>query len=266
MKNPARSLKLLLLGIGVCLGLSSGRVSGSATPLLHQPEFVLSNVLRAAQQKIQTTNVYLSHRVLLREELGDDGKVQKKDEQLFLVRVENGKTRYVPLTNQTTTASSNSNDDQRQQQFRSRDSRAITDELINRYAFTFLREEPAAKNHLLVFSFAPKSSDLPVKKMEDRLLNHLSGRVWIDSGDFQVARLEVGLPKKVGVWGGLLGSMHQFQFNLKRQQLEPGLWISESLQAKISGRKLFTSLNLRISETVAPATNLNARAVHLVTP
>ena len=85
------------------------------------------------------------------------------------------------------------------------------------------------------------ASDVPVKQMTDKVLNRLSGVVWVDETEFEVVKLDVHLTEKVSMWGGLLGSMETFQMSLLRARSQEGVWFNQSFNLALEGRRLLES-------------------------
>ena len=47
--------------------------------------------------------------------------------------------------------------------------------------------------------------------MVDRLLNRISGTVWIDVEEFEVARADIQLRSEVNLLGGVIGSLKKLE-------------------------------------------------------
>src|SRR5688572_20917690 len=75
----------------------------------------------------------------------------------------------------------------------------LTKEFIARYTFELVGREMVAERESYVMSFKPVSDKLPVKQMTDRLLNRLTGKVWIDCREFEIAKAQIDLPGEVNM-------------------------------------------------------------------
>jgi len=99
-----------------------------------------------------------------------------------------------------------------------------------------------------VLSFQPKSADLPVKRKLDRLLNKVSGKVWIDEQDYEISRADLHLAENVSAWGGMLASVRKFLFRLEQTKVDEAVWLPSFVDGYIDGRILIRSLHMRLKQ------------------
>ena len=100
-----------------------------------------------------------------------------------------------------------------------------------------------------MLTFRPRSNKLPVRKVTDRLLNRLGGKVWVDAREFEVAKAEIDLLGEVTMWGGVLGAMKKFSFDVERTRVD-GVWFNRVSNFEVQGRKLLDGTHMRVkSET-----------------
>jgi hypothetical protein len=121
----------------------------------------------------------------------------------------------------------------------------LTKELTGRFAFELVGQENVAGRPAYVLSFEPKSDKLPVKQVTDRLINRLAGKVWVDKGEFEIAKAEIGLLDEVTMWGGVLGALKKFAFDVERTRVDD-VWFNRVSNFEMEGRKLFDSTRIRI--------------------
>lgn len=121
----------------------------------------------------------------------------------------------------------------------------LNKELAARYTFELVGREDVASRPAYVLTFRPRSDKLPVKQITDRLLNRLGGKVWIDSTEFEVAKAEIDLLSEVTMWGGVLGAMKKFSFNVERTRID-GVWFNRVSNFEMEGRKLLDSTRIRV--------------------
>jgi hypothetical protein len=79
----------------------------------------------------------------------------------------------------------------------------------------------------------------------DRLLNQLSGTLWIDAEEFEVARAEVSLQSEVNLLGGLIGSLKKLAYTLERTRVAEGVWFSTLANGDFQGRKLLDPTHIK---------------------
>jgi hypothetical protein len=85
--------------------------------------------------------------------------------------------------------------------------------------------------------------------LQDKLLNRLTGTVWVDEQDADAAKLSVSLTETVSLgWLGILGSLSQCQLLLERQRMPEGAWINARQSLMIQCRKLAAPMRFRLRE------------------
>ena len=126
----------------------------------------------------------------------------------------------------------------------------VTPELLDRYQCVVEKRVVLSNRATLVLTFKPKGGNLPSSAIEDKLLNRMTGRLWIDEGDADTARLEVSLTEPIFLgWFGLLGSLTQCDMTLERQRMPDGVWVNAKQALLIQCRKLTAAMHFRTTET-----------------
>jgi len=97
--------------------------------------------------------------------------------------------------------------------------------LHKRYHFTLLPPEPGSP---YVLSFRPKDIELPEKCRFDRVLNRLTGTIWIDEG-FNVRKAEARLTTPVRFGFGILAKVDEVLVSYL-QQRHGEAWLPASLR------------------------------------
>jgi hypothetical protein len=118
-------------------------------------------------------------------------------------------------------------------------------DLAARYKFTLVEQKVINGRNAYVLAFSPKSGDLPVHKLTDRLFNNIAGKLWIDAEDFEIARAEAHLQSEITLWGGIIGTLKQSDFTLERVRLPEGVWFSSYTHGYFEGRKLLEPIVYR---------------------
>ena len=226
-------------------------------------EQIVQRALTRAQwvQGLKRHTNYAYQKTTVVEELDGKGRVKTSKEKLLQVESglstlkelkKNGKA--VPLPAKREAEAEAAAD--RQQVTKSPRSRRddnwgeyLNKELTARYTFELVGREDVAGRPAYVLTFQPKSDKLPVKQITDRLLNHLGGKVWVDAGEFEVARAEIDLRDEVTMWGGVLGAMKKFTFDIERTRVDD-VWFNRVSNFEMEGRKLLDGTHIRVkSET-----------------
>jgi len=79
----------------------------------------------------------------------------------------------------------------------------------------------------------------------DTLLNRISGSVWVDAEEYEIARAEVYLGSEVNLLGGVIGSLKKLAFTMTRSRIAEGLWFDTFSSGDFEGRKLLDSTRIR---------------------
>lgn len=204
---------------------------------------------------------YTYHKTTLVEELDGKGRVKSSKEKSLLFESgigtltemkKNGKV--LPLPTRAASESEGAADRQhvtKGPRTRRDDSwgEYLNKELISRYSFELLGREDVAGRSAYVLKFRPRSDKLPVKEITDRLLNRLGGKIWVDAREFEVGKAEIDLLNEVTMWGGVLGAMKKFSFDVERARVDD-VWFNRVSNFEMQGRKLLDGTRIRVkSET-----------------
>jgi hypothetical protein len=204
---------------------------------------------------------YCFDQVKITEDLDDNGTVKKKKEQVFHITPIGG-VPYARLTRiggKLLSEKELKAEDELERKFRARlasgkaadekrKSLTISNDLLNRFDYSVIDRDTINGRDAYLIRFAPKSPLPPEKDLFDRFLNRMAGRVWVDSTDFEAARLEIELQESVDIFIGLIGSLKKLDFTIERQRLPDGFWVPAGSHGEIQSRKLFISSRTRYRE------------------
>lgn len=135
----------------------------------------------------------------------------------------------------------------------------FTDEMLARYTFKVTGPETVRGRPAWIVEFAPRSKDLPVKSLPDRVANKVAGKVWVDAEDWELARMKFWLTDEVTLVGGIVGVLRKFELLLERARVEPNAWLPTVVDFDMAGRELLVSKRIHFREDakdfkrVAPA-------------
>lgn len=121
----------------------------------------------------------------------------------------------------------------------------LTAELVQKYKFTLVGDKMINGRKAYLLSFQPRSADLPIRKLTDRVLNQVAGTVWVDAEEFEISRVEAHLNSEVAMWGGLIGTLRQCDYTLERTRLADGSWFNSFSHGRFEGRKLLEPMMIR---------------------
>jgi hypothetical protein len=189
--------------------------------------------------------------------------VVRSDERVYQVQLVGGWpfSRLVRVGGRDLTPPEIQREDRKEQEFRNRiagrdlekaarDQESwIPSELVARSQYTMVGREAGAGRQTVVLAFTPKSSN-PASSIQDRILNRLSGRIWVDEEDAEIARVEIRLTEEFSLgWLGMLGSLSQCDLRMERQRMADGTWVQNRHTLLLVGRKLFSPMRFRVTET-----------------
>ncbi len=72
----------------------------------------------------------------------------------------------------------------------------------------------------------------------DRVLNAMSLKVWIDTGEYQVAKMEARLDRSVSFLGGLVGGLKDLAISVRQKRVGRNQWVDERVEALFHARFL----------------------------
>jgi hypothetical protein len=254
------SVMLLIMGLlrcapqPVCAGETLPEASEVTRRMVER-----SQTVARADQGPQYTYVKRS----LLERLDDAGQSLKSEEKIYQVTLITGLpfNRLVKIQGRELSAEELRREEGREERFRQRFVSAdakkvaarkeglVTPELLGRYQFAVEKRVVLRNRPALVLTFKPKDGNLPSRTVQDKLLNRMAGRLWIDEGDADPAKLEVSLVEPIFLgWFGLLGSLNQCDLSLERQRMPDGVWINSKQALHIQCRKLTATMRFRTTE------------------
>ena len=131
---------------------------------------------------------------------------------------------------------------------RDEDEVELNEELFSKYRYVMAGEEKVNGRPAYVLAFAPKSDDLPVKRRVDRLLNKVTGKLWVDERDNELAKAEVHLTQPVTLLFGILASLRTFNGTLEQTKVDERVWLPSRFGGYFEGRIGFKTVHQRGSE------------------
>ena len=255
------SVMLLITGLLNCAprGVSAGEV-------LPEPSEVTRRMVERSQTVAQVDQgpQYTYQKRSLLQRLDAVGNPLKSEEKFYQVTLIGGFPfkRLVKIQGRELSSEELRREDAKEEKFRQRFVSAdpkklvarkkgvVTPELLDRYQFVVEKRVVLSNRTTLVLTFKPKGGNLPSRTIEDKLLNRMKGRLWIDEGEADTARLEVSLAEPIFLgWFGLLGSLTQCDMTLERQRMPDGAWIDTEQALLIQYRKLTATMRFRTTET-----------------
>lgn len=215
-------------------------------------------ITRGQQDQQGSVPDFIYRKLTVTEELDGAGKVKEHSEKVYEVSYRDGLSHATLLQvnghlpseadlkkqsdNQTsirqiTGQTKSANGDNREN--------FLTPELAAHFDFKLLGQTNLNGRTTYRISFQPKALPPPGRRVVDRLLNQMSGTLWIDAQEFEVARAEVALRSEVNVLGGIAGSLKKLSFTLERSRVADGVWFSTLSSGDFQGRKLLDPTHIK---------------------
>jgi hypothetical protein len=124
----------------------------------------------------------------------------------------------------------------------------LTAELLARFNFNAISNDVCCSRKAVVLEFKPKRKN-PEDTLEDKILNRLAGRLWVDDQDAEIAKLDVHLTEELSLgWLGMIGSLKECNLLMQRQRMPDGVWVNAKHTLSIIGRKVLSSIKYRSTE------------------
>ena len=129
------------------------------------------------------------------------------------------------------------------------DDRKFVREIADAYDFKLLGTELVAGREAWVIEGEPRPGFQPHMK-EAKFLPKFHGRVWIDKGDLQLAKMDVECLDTIS-WGVFLARFHKgSRFMLEQMRVNDEIWLPHQLAVKVDFRlALLKNYNVDIEQT-----------------
>jgi hypothetical protein len=246
-----------LVGLLVSIFGSSWAQSGQDLP--RTEEIINKAVQRAKWSEAQDyERKYAYTQLTVTEKLDGNGSVKERQERVYHVFPIQGASYYrlVQKDGKPLSAKELKQEQERERKFRQDlaqkkrpakgddddDDVAFDEELVSKYHFEMKGQEQINGRSAFVLTFKPKSKDLPIKRQMDRLLNKLTGTIWIDEQEYEITRADAHLTEPVKVGLGLLAAVRKLDLLFEQMKVNDGVWLPIRVRMSIDGRYLFTSL------------------------
>ena len=249
------------LAASVLLALDgTGSLAADAGKLLSVDEIISRAVARAQQAQANAgQSGYTYTKLTVTEELDSTGRVKERKEKVYQVYFQAGATHLKLLTvngrspAQADVKKQSENDENARQVLgQSKSAKALgnrenflTPELVARFNFTLMDEKPINGRKAYRVSFEPKHPSPPVHRIVDRLLDRISGTVWIDADEFEIAHAEINLGSEIDLLGGVVGCLKKLDYSMTRTRVGDGLWFNTFSTGDFQGRKLLDWMRIK---------------------
>jgi hypothetical protein len=228
-------------------------------PTVTAEQLIQRAVARAQQtQAASARHAYTYTKATVTEQLDPAGRVREHKSKRYQVSFQNGHTRVklLEVNGHPPTAADLKAQAQNELSFRQllggakeagpehRDN-FLTPELVSRFDFSLVGSEVVNGRTAYQVDFRPRSPEPPQHRLVDRVVDRLSGTLWIDAEEYEVARADVRLCSQVDLLGGVIGCLKNLAYTLTRTRVADGLWLNTIAVGDFQGRKLLESLRIK---------------------
>jgi hypothetical protein len=250
----------LRIGLVLVALIALGQSRLWAETALSADQIVQKAVARAQNPAVKPEKgAYTYTKLTVTEEFDSSGKIKERKEKVYQVNFRNGAT-YAKLvevnghapaeadlrkqaeneSNARQVTGSKSNKGNDRENF-------LTPEIVERFVFTLVGQTNFNGRPTCQIAFQPKNPAPPSHHVVDRLLDRISGMVWIDADEFEIARAELRLGSEVNLLGGVVGSLKKLAYTMTRTRIDDGLWFKTSSIGDFEGRKLIDAMRIKTS-------------------
>ena len=226
------------------------------------PDEIITKAVAKAQSNYNAKVVrdYAYRKTCTTEVLDGEGAVKERKEKVYLVHAGRAILQQMKCNGEIVAAEELKKEDRRVTEVRqevteskssSREEsweKFLTGELAGKYTFSLVGTEAVNGRNAYVLAFSPRSEDLPVRRMVDRVLNRLAGRIWVDQEEFEIAKATISLQSQATL-GGLLkvvGALKRFDYKVERVRVAENVWFNRATQGDFESRKLWDSTRTRV--------------------
>ena len=123
-------------------------------------------------------------------------------------------------------------------------------EFLQRFQFTLVGRETINGRPTLILDFIPATAKPPERDLNERVINRMAGRVWVDEGESVLAKADFHLTEKVNVVAGLVGAVVSFTLSFDRARTADGLWFTPRLDWQLDAREVFVRRTVESHEEI----------------
>jgi hypothetical protein len=239
------------------VALAAGGAFGGEPNVVPSADELIQRAVAHAEQIDGAVGAFVYKKVSVIEELDSAGKVKQRKERVYQVSYKAGITHAKLLAvNGHAPAGGdlkeqNENETNVRQCFGSskpaRDPESfLTAELVARFAFTLIGKTNLNGRAAYEIGFEPKSPETAMRRIVDRLLNRISGTLWLDAEEFEVARADIHLGSEVDLLWGVAGCLKKLVYTVTRSRVGDGIWLNSFSSGDFEGRKLLESMRVKM--------------------
>lgn len=250
-QRPTRTL--LIAALAVALIAVAGAAPAQTTARgagLPPADEIVARALERVRREHAAKKRFLYRRLAERSELDGDGKVAERAKLEYRAVLIEGEAydRLVLKNGQPLDEEAQAAEREREEQWREHhleeqreraDEPFFDAELAARFQIEVVGQETVGGRPAYVLTFTPDTSKaLPEREDEDRFLNAMQGRVWIDVEEAAIARIHARLMRKVRFGLGLVAYFKKIDLRFDLRRRADGEWLPHAARTYVWGRSL----------------------------
>jgi hypothetical protein len=198
---------------------------------------LISKIIKQGQENYKLSQNYGSYKRVVVKKFSKDGKVKKEETKLYRTTWIEGHAygELIRINDKELTKKEKEKEAKRSSAIRTQDLKEILEytskDLYQKYDFTILPPDQDAR---YILSFKPKKKKLRQRSRMEKILNNMSGKVWVDA-DYNLLRVEARLTDSVSFGLGLFAKIENIELEYAQQKYEQA-WIPSSLFLRFKAR------------------------------
>jgi hypothetical protein len=202
---------------------------------------LISRIIKQGQQNYKLSQNYGSYKRVVVKKLSKEGSVKNEETKIYRTTWIEGHPfgELIRINDKELTKKEKETEAKRRSEFikgiRTQDLKEILEytaqDLYQKYNFTVL---PTDKDARYIISFEPKKKKLRQRSRIEKILNHLSGKVWVDAG-YNLLRVEGRLTDSVSFGFGLFAKIENIELEYTQQEYKHAV-LPASLFLKFKAR------------------------------
>ncbi|HKX63553.1 MAG TPA: hypothetical protein VJS65_16975 [Verrucomicrobiae bacterium] len=220
---------------------------------------ILARVVERAGARRQAAGRYEFTRTKATTFYKSTTEVESHDEKIYRATVDGKRTRARliswngrAITNRAEAARASGNARARGDRTSGGDSvlKQLNDDVLKRFDFALEGKETVGGRLAWIVSVRARPG-APLRTIEDEVMARMAGKVWVDTTEYEVAKVEMRLLRSVKIgWGGMLGALRDFQMLVERTRIAEIGWVNARTDLRIDFRALLQSKRIRFNETI----------------
>lgn len=115
-------------------------------------------------------------------------------------------------------------------------------ELLSRFNVAILGEEAVGGRPAWLINVLPKPGDKPERVKLERVLNRLSGKIWIDEQDYTIAKVDLALTEPVSFYA-FVGKLRSLTLKSEQRPVRDGVWAPVHMDIAVDARAMWKSVH-----------------------